>query len=269
MTTDSALPLEDFIQAVQFQLDRAQEAMAVKARNMNLPLTFAVKDITLDLRAHVEFSKSVIRIRPAAPTDVEASVFHLVFTAITRPMIEENAIQFSAEHDDRNIEDLGDDVTPDERRRLEWMGVRTIGKLEQLRDSSQDKAVLGRVTNLSRDRLERILDSRPRPLLHDVLPVPQRQDQQPDLPALVRVRGRHLAGDGVPQVMISGEPVSVVKANDGELLLAPKPHQLAGELVVHAGQHPSKSMAFDLRPFFTQKPPTAASTNGAGDGASP
>ena len=58
MTTDATLPLEHFIQAVQSQLDNAQTAMAMKAQNLNLPLTFAIKDITLDLRAQVEFSRS-------------------------------------------------------------------------------------------------------------------------------------------------------------------------------------------------------------------
>jgi len=60
-------------------------------------LTFAIKDITLDLRAHVEFAKSEIRIRPAGANDAEASVFHLVFAAITRPMIEENAVALTSE----------------------------------------------------------------------------------------------------------------------------------------------------------------------------
>ena len=62
---NATLPLEHFIQAVQSQLDKAQAAMAMKARNLNLPLTFAIKDITLDLRAHVEFARNEIRIRPA------------------------------------------------------------------------------------------------------------------------------------------------------------------------------------------------------------
>ena len=59
MTSSVTLRLEDFIQAVQSQLDNAQAAMALKARNANLPLTFAIKDINLDLRAHV-----VATIRP-------------------------------------------------------------------------------------------------------------------------------------------------------------------------------------------------------------
>ena len=78
MSAEGTLPLEHFIQAVQRQLDNAQTAMAVKAKSFNLPLTFAIKDITLDLRAHVEFARSEIRIRPAGPSDADASVFHLV-----------------------------------------------------------------------------------------------------------------------------------------------------------------------------------------------
>ena len=72
MNPEATLPLEHFIQAVQSQLDNAQTAMAVKARNLNLPLTFAIKDVSLDLRAHVEFSRSEIRIRPAGAATARA-----------------------------------------------------------------------------------------------------------------------------------------------------------------------------------------------------
>jgi len=48
------VPIEQFIQALTTQLDRAQNAMALKAENLDLPLTFAVKDLSLDLRTHVE-----------------------------------------------------------------------------------------------------------------------------------------------------------------------------------------------------------------------
>src|SRR5262249_11023722 len=109
MTRDATLRLEDFIQAVQSQLDNAQAAMAVKPRNLDLPLTFAIKDINLDLRAHVEFVDSEIRIRPAGAGEKEASVFHLVFTAITRPAIEENAISFSTDPDDQPLDELGNE----------------------------------------------------------------------------------------------------------------------------------------------------------------
>src|SRR6185295_19091005 len=88
---DHSVPIEQFIQALQTQLDRAQTAMAIKAENLDLPLTFAVKDLSLELRTHVEVVRSEVRIRPAGPGDGDASTLHLALTTITRPMIKENA----------------------------------------------------------------------------------------------------------------------------------------------------------------------------------
>ena len=90
--TASSVALEDFIQAVQSQLDTAQARMALKAENDRLALTFAIRDITMDLKAHVEMQDGQVHIKPAGSGDTEASVLHLVFTAITKPMIEENAV---------------------------------------------------------------------------------------------------------------------------------------------------------------------------------
>jgi hypothetical protein len=159
MSADTTLALESFIQAVQSQLDNAQTAMAMKAHNLNLPLTFAIKDISMDLRAHVEFARAEIRIRPAGPGDKEASTFHLVFTAITRPMIDENAIAFSESPQDRSIDDLKDELSDEERRRLEWVGVRTVAKLRELQQRGGERAV-GRITSLPVDRLRRALERR-------------------------------------------------------------------------------------------------------------
>src|SRR5512135_3012187 len=120
---DAGLPIEQFIQALTSQLDRAQATMALKAR-AGLPLTFAVKDISIDLRTHVEMVGSVVRIRPAGPGDVEASILHLALTTITRPMMEENTVQLSAEPDEPSLKEvLGNEMSEDEQRRLEWVGI--------------------------------------------------------------------------------------------------------------------------------------------------
>jgi hypothetical protein len=250
MSNEATLPLEHFIQAVQSQLDNAQTAMAVKARNLNLPLTFAIRDITMDLRVQVEFARSEIRIRPAGPGDKDASVFHLVFTAITRPMIEENAIAFSETPDDRSIDELKDELSDDERRRLEWVGVRTVSKLREIEEQGAARTV-GRVTSLPVDRLKRALERASAPMVEHVLPV-QRTADQGDLPNLVRIRGRNLVRDGVPQVTIGGEPVSVVKAAESEVIIAPQPHQLAGELSIRPAPQVAAAMSFDLRPYWRE-----------------
>src|SRR5262245_32628540 len=95
----AAVPIEHFIQALTSQLDRAQTAIALKAR-AGLPLTFAVKDLRLDLRAHIEMDGSVVTIRPAGPGDSDASTLHFDLTTITRPMMEENTLSLAADNDE-------------------------------------------------------------------------------------------------------------------------------------------------------------------------
>jgi len=250
MNGDATLPLERFIQAVQSQLDNAQTAMAVKARNLSLPLTFAIKDISLDLRAHVEFSQSEIRIRPAAASDKEASQFHLVFTAITRPMIEENAIAFSEAPGESSIDDLKDDFSDEERKRLdEWGGVRNIDRLREILAHPEAARTVARVANVPLERLRQALARASTPQVHDVIPVPP-DGAGDDLPALVRIRGRNLQRSGLPTVMVAGEPVAVVRADPNEIVIAPQPHQLAGELSVQTAPQERATAAFDLRPFW-------------------
>jgi hypothetical protein len=244
----AALPLENFIQAVQSQLDKAQTAMAMKARNLNLPLTFAIKDITLDLRAHVEFSRSEIRIRPAGANDAEASVFHLVFAAITRPMIEENAVSMADDPDDRAIGDLEDDsLTEENRRQLEWIGVRTVGKLKEL-ESKGGVGAIGRVTGLPVDRLRQALARASAPSIDQVVPVPAGRGDDAT-PALLRVRGHNLMDGQSPRVTLGGQTMAVVKATGRELLLAPQAHQWSGELAVTPAGGLAATMAFDLSPY--------------------
>ncbi len=53
-------------------------------------MTFARSaTLLMDLKAHVEMDRSEVRIRPAGPNENDASVLHLQFTAITKPMIDE------------------------------------------------------------------------------------------------------------------------------------------------------------------------------------
>lgn len=252
---NATLPLEHFIQAVQSQLDKAQAAMAMKARNLNLPLTFAIKDITLDLRAHVEFARNEIRIRPAGAADTQASMFHLVFTAITRPMIEENATALADNPEDRQIDDLKDDsLTEENRRQLEWIGVRTVDKLQEM-NSKGGVGAIGRVTGLPVDRLRQALERASAPALEHVTPV---TPDSGDSHQFLRVRGHNLlgaGGKGTPRVMMGNKPVAVIKASARELLLAPQAHQWAGELSVSHGEGLATSLAFDLSPFAPPPPP--------------
>ena len=257
MNSNASLRLEDFIQAVQSQLDNAQAAMAIKARNLNLPLTFAIKDVNLDLRAHVEFVESEVWIRPAGPGDTDSSTFHLVFTTITRPAIEENAIALSEDGKDQPLDALGDELSAEDRKRLEWAGVRTVRQFQQAEQRDMVHAI-GRVTNLSVDRLRRALDRASAPSVERVEPVAPANDAQPDASPLLRVIGRNLVnGTHAPLVRIGNRPVAVLQSADDELLLAPGRDQWAGELAVSPTSRHAAALAFDLSAFAPPPAPAA------------
>ena len=243
----SIVALEDFIQAVQSQLDTAQARMTLKAQNDRLPLTFAIRDITMDLKAHVEMQDGQVHIKPAGSGDTEASVLHLVFTAITKPMIEENAVQLSVDtKDDTPLTELGDELSEDEIRRLDRVGVRTVSKLNEMRQQGLGRSV-GRITNLPIDKLERVLSRATRPMISEVEIDSDRYGNGTQQRRQLRVRGRNLLRDGSPpRAMIDGKPVGIVQATDTEIVLAPREGQLAGQMSLAHDDVATADVWFDL-----------------------
>jgi hypothetical protein len=218
--TSASVPFEHFVQALQSQLDRAQTAMAFKAR-AGLPLTFAVKELSLDLRAHLEYDGSVVRIRPAGPGDADASMVHLALTTITRPMIEENTLQMSVDDDDAPLEEAaGESLSPDEIRKLEWAGVQTVAQLVRLREEAGEHAI-ERIASVPAMRLRAALQRAAEPMIRDVSPARRPDDGGG---TLLDVRGRNLLGDGTPQVRVGGMPASVIRAQRGQLLVRAPAH---------------------------------------------
>jgi hypothetical protein len=252
---DGGLPIEDFIQALSSQLDRAQTTLALKAR-AGLPLTFAVKDIALELRTHIEVTGSVVRIRPAGPGDTDASVIHLTLTTITKPMIEENTmpLQLSAPVDEPPLQDvLGSDISPEEQRRLEWAGIYSVRQLRDVQHHGGEEAI-GRVANIPISRLRAALQRATLPFISRVAPVvpPHGVDEPP----LVRIHGHNLVEDGPPQVRIGGEGVPVLQATKRELLVSPLPHQMVGTLQVETAPGSVGEAHFDLTPYLSRRTPT-------------
>jgi len=231
---------------LQAQLDRAQRAMHTKARNLNLPLTFAVKDISIDLRTHVEVVKNQVRVRPAGPSDHDTSLLHLSLTTITRPMIEENA--FAMDASEERIDEVKD-IPEEDSRKLEWAGLQTVRQLKQLHDQSGE-ATIGRMADLPVERLRKALQKMTQPMVSRV------ETEEGETPALklLRIRGQNLMRKQVPKVEIEGEPVSVLQANDREVLLAPKAHQFGGVLTLETEPNYATQTAFDLRPALINVP---------------
>jgi hypothetical protein len=223
---DNGVPIEQFIQAITGQLDRAQEALALKAR-FGTPLTFAVRDLALELRTHVDVVDNEVLLRPAGPGETDTSVIHLSLTTITKPMIEENTRPLTADDGGPSIKDvLGDELTRDEQRKLEWAGVYTVSQLRDLpRQASPE--VIERVAQLPIGRLRAALTAASRPRVTAVNKVPD-----PGLNQLA-INGLNLTGDGPPRVHLNGNLLDVVSATPREVRVsAPKEVTFAGALEI-------------------------------------
>ena len=227
-----AVPVEDFLQAIGEQLDRAQDALAVKART-GRPLTWALRDFKIALQVFVEVDpQGTLLWRTAGPNEAGASTVNLEFTTITRPMIEENTYSLLDETDSRSLESLGAaaDLSDDERMRLRRLGVRNVGQLKRLapRDNPRLDAI-GDMIGVPVSKLEAALRASARPSVasHEVV---RRNDE-----TLIRIHGANLTDGVETEVKLAGEPVEVVEAKPHMLVVRPMDHHASGQIEVMTG----------------------------------
>jgi hypothetical protein len=223
---DHGVPFDVFIQALTLQLDKAQASMAMKSRIARLPLTFAVKDVSLDLRAFVKMFNDELWMRPAGPGDSEASTIKLALTTVTKPMIDENAVNFRAEDPKFSIrEALGDHISEDDQRRLELIGVQTVQQLQDLR-AAGGADVVARLARMPVNRLQQAMLAASAPRVTQVAHAPE--PAPPAAPPLAHVSvtapGMRLGRQ--PLVRVQGEEVPVVHHDGADLVLAPRVSQL-------------------------------------------
>jgi hypothetical protein len=228
-TGSRAFPIEDFVQSLTAQLDRAQDALALKVRT-GRPLTFAIKDLSIDLQVFWEADRAGrVLVRHAGPNEEGASTVHLAFTTITRSMVEENTISLALDEDPRRLDELaGKQFNDEDRHRLEMVGVRTVGQLKRLSQGTDPKSV-ETFAGIPVMRLRAALEQAARPNLTGVEAV-ARGDRK-----LLKIRGVNLSADQPPEVMLSGEPVEVLEASDQELLVRPMSHHQEGQVEVRIG----------------------------------
>ena len=160
-------------------------------------------------------------------TEEGASTVHLSFTTITRTMVEENTYSMAQEEDPRTLDDLGGDGFDDEeRRRLEMVGVRTVGQFKRMThgtDPRQMEAFLGIPVNKLQAALER--SAKPAVAGHEVVQGPRGR-------AMLLIRGANLMKGDSPMVTIQGEPVEVVESSPRALLVRPLSHHREGQFEI-------------------------------------
>lgn len=247
MTDAGAFLVEDFVHSIAAQLDRVQDALRLKA--VNRPLTYALKDFSLDLHVFPEVDGAGhVRFRTAGANEAGASVVHLAFTTITRSMIEENTVSLQASQGP-GLEESG--LEPEDQRRLEQFGVRNIAQLQKLQrqtSSSTIQRLAGVPADRLRDALTRgrpaidrvsikpqgpparaavpviappitpaVAPTKPPPHAAPIRVAPQPTPTTPSVepnPVRVRLEGRNFLGAGTPRAKFDGRPVAIARFDD-------------------------------------------------------
>jgi len=230
---DAGVPLDLFIQALTEQLDKAQASMAIKARVGRMPLTFAVKDVSIDIRAFVQMVDDDVYLRPAGPGESEASTIKLALTTITKAMVEENAVDFQAEDPKFSLKEaLGDQISEDDQRRLERIGVRTVHQLNELK-ASAGADVIARLSRMPVNRLQQALLRAAAPRVTRVEGTSGGGNGQAT--PRVHLSAPGLRGQSLPMVRAAGASIPVVAVDKDSIVLAPLASQLGCEAEVDFG----------------------------------
>ena len=231
---DSGVPFDVFITSLTEQLDRAQASMALKARVAKLPLTFAVKDVSLDVRAFVQLVDDDVFVRPAGPGDSEASTIKLTLTIVTRSMVEENAVDFKSEDPQFSLrEAMHGKLSDEDQRRLERIGVRTVEQLTDLRKTA-GADVVARLARMPVNRLQQALLAAAAPRVTAV-EQPGSDAERAGAGTRVHLRAPGLRAGRIPFVRAAGQNVPVVESHDGHIVLAPHASQLGLDAEIDFG----------------------------------
>jgi hypothetical protein len=237
--------VEEFINSITVQLDKVQDALRLKS--VNRPLTYALKDFSLDLQVFVDLdNEGNVRFRNSAPNETGASTVRLGFTTITKPMIDENTVSLAMTRSP-SLDQIG--LQPDERSRLEKVGVHNAAQLNNLYNSTGGSAV-SRLADMPLERLRAALQmgkpqvatvapSRspavPQPAVTGYHPAPPPRPAAPVIrvspdTSHLHLQGANLIGvHGPASVSFESQPLEITDAEDDRLAVRlPEPARAGG-----------------------------------------
>lgn len=133
---NKAWNLESFLDSLIFELDKARDTLAIKG--VNKPMTYAVKDLSLDLQLFPEFDGNQVRFTTAKPGETGASKISIALGSITDRQIRETT-RVSASTDDLRIDEV-EELEPELKESLKKIGVSSVSDIENLEARNIDLA---------------------------------------------------------------------------------------------------------------------------------
>ena len=220
----SAWDLESFLDSLIYELDRAQDTLALKG--LTRKLTYTVKDVALDLQIFPRYEEGgAVRFTAARPGEAGASKLSIQLGSITDRQIRESGNE-PPDRDDVEIEVL-EDLDPDVKKSLKKVGVRSSRDLERIGNRNVDlEQVVREKTDKKKavqyDDLARLINKARRrragPLVSKVSSAMSAGETR------LVLEGKNLASvesvQGFPAALLNGSPVVVRHAGADRVELA-------------------------------------------------
>ena len=214
MARNKTWNLESFLDSLIIELDKARETLAVKA--INKPLTYAVKDVNLEMQLFPSFDGRSVQFITAEPGQTGASKIAIQLGSITDQQIRKTT-KGPVTKDDVAIEVI-EEFDEDTKKSLRKIGVTSINDLEEIERKNVD---IEKVSNkkLNYKNLASMVQKARRGNLPPSLARASFSMSQ-DQPALV-VEGENLAIDRnySPVAVLNGELIELLNAERSTLTL--------------------------------------------------
>lgn len=130
---NSAWQLEDFVDSLVVELDKTRETLAVKA--INKPLSYSVKELSLDLNIFPSYDGDTVRFVTAQPGQSGASKVTIQLGSITDQQVRATSKPPPAKGDIDISEIPVDKAT---RKQLRKLGVNSVDDLQQIERKNVD-----------------------------------------------------------------------------------------------------------------------------------
>jgi hypothetical protein len=126
-TSNTYWNLETFLDSMIVELDKARDTLALKA--INKPLTYAVKDIALDLQLFPSFDGDKVKFITAQPGQAGASRVSIQLGSITDQQVRETSRLPTA--NDVTIDSI-EGLDEDTKKNLKKIGVNSVKDVEKI-----------------------------------------------------------------------------------------------------------------------------------------
>ncbi len=214
MASNQKWNLESFLDSLIVELDKARETLAVKA--INKPLTYAVKDVNLEMQLFPSFDGKKVQFITAEPGQSGASKIGIQLGSITDQQIRKTTKK-PVTKDDVSLEVI-DEIDEETRDDLRKIGVSSVNDLAEIERKNVDLEKVSK-KKLNYRKLAGLLQKARR----SNFPPSVRKasfSMAQEVP-LLKVEGENLAIDQQydPVAILNGQMVEILSASRSELAL--------------------------------------------------